>query len=224
MKNLLNTSKSYKDPRVYRDLKIGFACVVILGILIAFAVSPKLRHEIGIGPAHPVATPKVYHHPNKPPVLNHVRHQGQGKHTHSGRQSNAHGHSHPTQGHNESQSHGGLEGVTQPPSNPHPEPGSGNNNPAPIPAQVTPPPTASPPSHPSEDNGGEQSASPPVEVEAHGKGKVIIEVPGVELPPVVEETTHGVDGVVNGVTGAVEETTKQLPVHTEVPEICVLKC
>lgn len=222
MKNLRNIFKEYNDPKIYRDLKIGFACLIVLGILITFAVSPSLRHEIGIGNNHAISTPKVHHTKvHHPPDIHLKKKSGR-----SGHQKAAQGHSKPTQGNPSSKGHRGLEGV-KPPSAQHEEPGSGVGNPGPSPAPKSPPPSTPSPSHPSEGNGGGstsgggKSVSP--EVEAGAKGKVI-EIPNLEIPPIIEETTHGVNKTVNGVTGTLEESTKSLPVHTELPEVCVIKC
>lgn len=225
MKNLLNIFKEYNDPKVYRDLKIGFACLIILGILITFAVSPSLRHEIGIGNNEPVPISKEHHNSHHKRVINHVQPQGQRKHVHSGHQSHAKGHSNPVTTHHSSNGHEGLGGVQSPPSHPHPEsPESPSGSPGSGSTPEPSPPNSPSPSHPSENNGGGSKKSPGVETETNNKGKVQVEIPVIKTPPLIEEVTHGVNETVNGVTDKVEETTQPLPVHAELPEVCLLNC
>lgn len=224
MKNFRNIFKEYQgDPKTFRDLKIGFACLIVLGILIAFVVSPPLRHSIGIGDNHPVINPpaKVIQHnkhaktPGKEEGRLHNKQSNQGSH--------AHGHSHPSTTHPSPNQVEGSEGV----KTPHETPGGGGGHPAP---ESSPPGTPTP-SHPTENNpppsggggGGESGGgSPPGS--SGGHVGVEVEVPGVTLPPVVEEVTKGLNETVNGLTSIVNEVTKEAPVQVEVPPICILKC
>lgn len=220
--------QEYNDPKIYRNLKIGFASLVILGVLIAFIVSPPLRHSIGIGSNHSVENPpaKVYpHHHAKNQPGNHERHRD---HQHSSHQKRVEGHAQPSEGHHTQTKPKGSEGAIK---IHHPNghsPGSGGGKPTPS----APEPSAPPPSHPTEDNlGGGNSGqaegsdngkgrpeTPPT-AEGHGKAEVELEVPNVTTLPPVEETVHGVNNTVNGATSAVEGKVDELetPVQVEVP-------
>lgn len=213
MKNSLNIFKEYNDPRIYRNLKIGFACLVVLGILIALAISPGLREDIGISHNHAVGTPKAHHHKThsllgtqKPIVRSHQ------KITETKRT--------PLVRRTPSKKHKRLEGVkTQHPEQNQNEQESSGNDTGPRP-ESTPPGSPSP-AHPSENNNGDQNQqkNPPAK-----EGKLKIEAPPIQSPPVVEEVVHGVNETVNGVTGTIGEKTKELPVQVELPKICALTC
>lgn len=220
MKNLRNIFKSYQDPKIYRDLKIGFACLIVLGVLVAFVVSPPLRHAIGIGDNHPVTTPKEYVNPHHHHAQHPGHQQGKTDHVHKGQQSHAQGNPDPGSHHHTSNSVGGLEGITEPPSS------GGNPGGSPANPPSSSPPASHPPTHtePSGGNNNNPGDSGSGVTDNPGHVGVEAEVPGIAAPPLIEEVTHGVNETVNGLTSTVNEVTEELPVQVEVPEVCVLKC
>lgn len=253
MRNLRNIFKEYQgDKRVYRNLLIGFASLIVLGVLLLFVVSPEFRHSIGIGNNTPVAIPKEHPKPHHKggQTPGHQKGTPQGVHKHrkqNGTQGNAHPGStkvvkHPSNGNTPSGSGGG----NTPSGEPNPE--GSNPTPSNPPPVNQPTPSAPPnggggggatnPGGASGSSGGTPNPPPPpsngagstgVRVEAGG-GKVEAEVnipPVTNLPP-VEEVTKGVNETVNGATGIVEETvngvTGPLGIEAELPKICLINC
>jgi hypothetical protein len=202
MRNLRNTFKSYEDPKVFFYLKIGFACLIVLGVLIAFAVSPKLRHDVGIGNAHPVSTPKVHHHRRHRHSQEETVGQRQHKDEAHAHQHHAKSDAHPT-AHHPIDHPGSAPGEGFPVSH-HQPPSSGGGSGKPAP---TPEPSSPPTSHPTE----HKSEA----VEDHGT-KVEVEVPGVKIPPVAK--------AVDTVNEAGKAVTKDVPVPVGPPEVCLLNC
>lgn len=233
-----NKLKEYNDPKVYRDLKIGFASLIVCACLlfaIGLLVSPGLRHDIGIGNATPLPTPIIkIHHPKSHPIQHHKtahrhhesQHRREKAHRHAHSHSSATGH--PTRSvtaHNPSE---GLEALPAPhehkvvhtPERHESSPG-GNSQ----------PPTQPGTGEPGGGSSASEGAKSPERNEVPPKpGHVGVEVviPPVTTAPPVEAVVHEVNEAVNETAGAVEHTvnplTEGVGVHVEVPEVCVINC
>lgn len=240
---MLNKFKEFQNPAMYKYFKLGFATLIVMAVLlfaIGLAVSPTLRHDIGIGNATPIekeARPHRNPQKNKHPNGNedHIR----GKHSHSGHHSQAKAKEHKGAGNPVIHRHNPSESISQPQGGehvvkpvhhehhnetpqeaPHETPsveqpsGSGNETPAPS--------NPTTPTHPTESGGG---TTPPT-VGKPPKTEVELNIPPVTNAPVVEEVVGTVNETVNGVTGTVEGTVNELgtPIHIEVPEVCLVTC
>lgn len=211
MRNFRNIFKEYNDPRVFTNLKIGFLCLIVLGVAVFLAV-PDIRHSVGIGEGHPVqsAPPVVVHRNDNIGNGANASHNG-AKKVQYGSQSQKNG----TKGLTPSNPSSGLGGTTQPP-------GSGRGNPTTPTPPTSQPTQPSAPSNPtggngSNDNGnrGGDGGVNPQPNSPSGNGGIEVEA---------EVTLPGVNGAVGGVTGTVNEITNQLPVPIEVDKVCLLKC
>lgn len=235
MRNLPNKLKEIQDPKVLRYLTIGFAALVITIFLTFFIASPSFRHG--------VLHPHIGLFDNTPVTREHKPHpKAQPQHKLTNRSGHAQNGGAPNKEHPSHSKTGSKGNGANPPSsnggggNPshgeHNPEGGNHENPSPNPSP-TPNPTPDPAPNPGNSgngngpgsggsgNGNNPGTSP-------GKVGVEVEIPGVTLPPVVEETTKGVNETVNGATGKVEETvngvTKGLGVEVELPPVCVIKC
>lgn len=228
MKNSRNIFKEYNDPKIFREMKIGFACLIVLGILIAFLASPDLRHKIGIGDAEPLT------HSHRPAVGNakvalpgRPTSQGGSPRAESTQRKASQANSQPAQGRDHSKEESGSKAPSSG-SNPsiptNPSPGSPPTQQSSPPAPSNPGSTTTPISSSAAPISSGSSGESTTGESSQGGGKVAVEVPDLEVPSVVEETTEGVNGAVNGATGTVGEVTQETPVHVEPPEVCVLKC
>lgn len=202
------------DPRVYRHLKIGFACLIVAGtILIAFAVSPTLRQKIGIGEAHSVPqTHRVHkHHHRHHRVHGHhrsLKHQRSESSLPQGSPENVHF----TPRHH----HKKTSGVTGNSGGSHRH--RHHHKPPPPPIFVPPAPESSASNTPGNSSNSKGKGSTKAKVEAELE---------VELPPVAEEATHGVTeggGVTNAVNNSVGTVPHETPVQVAAPRVCLPNC
>lgn len=220
MKNFKNIFIEYQDPKVIRNLKWGFALLVVLGILITFVAAPSLRHFIipehktNIGNNQVVTKQHRSLSERDPQSLSrHKDQQSKGKSPSKGKEGS------------DSQPGGSVNGnrgdstIPSNPSSPPPpkSPGSSTEN----------EPT-------SKGNGGQSGSSKPGNGNSNGEpgtetGKDHNSVPPItKLPPPLDDP--GAEGVgntvhdtVNGVTDQVNGVTSELPVQVEIPKVCILK-
>lgn len=211
MKISRNIFKEIQDPEVLRYLSIGFACFIVTVFLAFFVASPGFRYSVlhphlGIGGNKPV-TKEHKSSPHKGYIISGSKKNGGG--SDSGRPSNG---SSPGQKGNGTKSPSSQGGGDYPTPNPQNPGGKGGNSPSPSPGsspspQPDNPGKGNPPANPGKpENPGNGNGGAKVEAE--------VNVPGISVPPLVEETGKAVGDTVNGVTKEI-----QAPV-----EVCVVKC